>query len=177
MAPRGGVAQAPGTHQAVMAHVDGQDYLVDVGNGAPFFDPLPTRATTEVRFGALAYRFRPADAPRVFLQERLLEGEWAPFCGYDTAPASADALAAGLKFHFTPGQSWVLGKLFLVRCTDDAVFAVARDGRLTTYPRTGGKHSEPVEGAEGYQRIARDVLGLPGLAMREALAVQAGLAR
>ena len=176
MAPRGGVVQAPGTHQAVCARVDGRRYLVDVGNGAPFFDPLPVDGTTEVRFGALAYRFRP-DAPDVFLQERWLEGQWVAFCAYDLAPATADALAARLLYHFTPGNSWVLGKLFLVRCTDQAVYAVAREARLTTYSRAGGKLSVPLGSTEHYERVANEILGLPDLPMREALAVQAELAR
>src|SRR3712207_2804062 len=30
-----------GSHQAVLVELDGRRYLVDVGNGAPFFEPIP----------------------------------------------------------------------------------------------------------------------------------------
>jgi hypothetical protein len=100
-----------------------------------------------------------------------------PFCHYELAPAPEAALANGLRYQFTPGQSWVLGSLFLVRCADEAVYAVARDGRLTTYTRDGGKQTRPLEGVEDYEWVAREVLQLPNLPVREALAIQTALIR
>src|SRR3954452_15994453 len=31
----------PGSHQATLVELDGQRFLVDVGNGAPFLEPIP----------------------------------------------------------------------------------------------------------------------------------------
>lgn len=52
----------PGSHQAVLVELDGACFLLDAGNGAPFFTPIPLDRVTEVRHAGLAYRFRPDEA-------------------------------------------------------------------------------------------------------------------
>ncbi|MDP8924587.1 MAG: arylamine N-acetyltransferase [Chloroflexota bacterium] len=39
--PTAGRIGWPGSHQAVVAELDGGRAMVDVGNGAPFFEPIP----------------------------------------------------------------------------------------------------------------------------------------
>jgi N-hydroxyarylamine O-acetyltransferase len=40
---------SPGGHLAVVVEVDGGRYLVDLGNGAPLFEPIPLDREVEVR--------------------------------------------------------------------------------------------------------------------------------
>jgi N-hydroxyarylamine O-acetyltransferase len=54
----------PDVHMVIMVAVDGREYLVDVGYGAPFLEPMPRDLPSEyvVEFGADRYVLRPQDA-------------------------------------------------------------------------------------------------------------------
>jgi N-hydroxyarylamine O-acetyltransferase len=51
----------PFGHQAVVVHLDEGRFLVDLGNGAPLFAPIPLDGVHEVHRHGLGFRFRPAD--------------------------------------------------------------------------------------------------------------------
>jgi arylamine N-acetyltransferase len=53
----------PGSHQANLVELDGERYLVDVGNGAPFLEPIPLHGQVEVRQAGLGWRFHADAAP------------------------------------------------------------------------------------------------------------------
>jgi len=55
---------APDVHIVSVVTLDGRRYLVDVGYGAPFLEPLPLDGTEdrEIVWGAYRYVLRPADA-------------------------------------------------------------------------------------------------------------------
>ena len=91
-----------GNHQALLVTLGEQRYLIDVGNGAPHFDPIPVGQPVEVRHAGLAYRFRPGDEPGSYLQERLLGGEWSPFCRYELRDQAAAEVDAAYRRHHIP---------------------------------------------------------------------------
>jgi arylamine N-acetyltransferase len=157
----------PGSHQAVLVEVDGGRYLVDAGNGAPFFAPIPLGDATEVRHAGLAYRFRPGESDRFCVQDRWIDGGWAPFCTYDLDPPDLHMREAAYQQHHTPGQSWVVDSLTLIRCTPEEV-CVLRNAELTRF-RDGGKETRPVEGIADYERLIADVFALPSLPIAEVL--------
>src|SRR6185437_4665679 len=99
-----------GSHQSVVVDVDGGRYLVDAGNGAPFFEPIPLTESGEpfeVSHVGLAYRFRPAvDHPNAWVQDRFIDGEWRPFWTYFLDPAEAEAQRTAYQRHHVRGQSW-----------------------------------------------------------------------
>src|SRR3954463_10496464 len=82
-----GAVTFPGAHQAVVVELDEGRYLVDVGCGSPLFEPIPLDGEVIVRRLGLGYRFRQAEQPDSWLQDRLIEGEWAPLFRYDLRPA------------------------------------------------------------------------------------------
>jgi len=153
----------PGSHQALVAELDGARLLVDAGNGAPFLEPIPLDRVVEVRRAGLAYRFRPAAGECV--QERLVDGAWAPFCRYALRPATAEERDHAFRHHHTAGVSWVLGSVTLIGCAEDEV-VLLRDRELTRFT-PGGKRSEPVSGDAEYARLAAEAFGLPGLPIAE----------
>jgi arylamine N-acetyltransferase len=114
----------------------------------------------------LVYRFRPADEEHGWVQERQIDGNWEWFCTYDLRPADPSARGRAFQQHHTPGESWVVGDLMLIRCREDALFAF-RDGQLTCWSSTG-KRSEHVS-LESYPRVASDTFGIPEPAMATAL--------
>jgi arylamine N-acetyltransferase len=152
----------PGSHQALVVELTGTRYLVDVGCGAPFFDPVPLVGAVDVRRSGLAYRFRPdTTVPDGWCQERWIDNTWVPYMRYDLCPAAPAARDAAYQRHHTPGQSWVVDSLRMVRCEHDQV-CVLRDGQLTSIT-AGEKHVEPIADCAAYLRVAAEVFGLPRL--------------
>lgn len=160
-----GLIAFPGSHQALLVELGGMHYLVDAANGAPFLEPIPLDRTVEVRRAGLAYRFRPGGAAAEWVQERLIEGAWVPFCRYSLVPATREEQEAAYQRHHTRGESWVTGSLTLIRCDEEAVF-VLRDAELSHY--TGrGKTLEHVSELSRYSELAREVFRLPALPVHE----------
>jgi arylamine N-acetyltransferase len=161
-----------GSHQANLVEFDGgAQYLVDAGNGAPFFEPIAIAANepSEFSHAGLAYRFRAAEEPPgQFIQDRLIDGEWQPFCTYDLAPATDVGRAEAYRRHHTRGHSWVVDNLTLVRPTEDAVWAL-RDDRLTHHT-TRGKTVTSLNAPADYARAAAELFEMPAAPMDAALA-------
>ena len=162
-----GAVTFPGAHQAVVVELDKGRYLVDVGSGSPLFEPIPLDREVIVRRLGLGYRFRQAEQPEIWVQDRFIEGEWAPLFRYDLQPADEREREEGYQRHHLPGESWVTGPPRLVRCTVDAVYSL-RDGELMTY-RADGRETEQITSRADYIRVARDIFGLPNLPIGEVL--------
>lgn len=160
-----------GAHQSVVVDIAGGRYLVDAGNGAPFFDPIPVSDADKpvvVSHVGLAYRFRPAaDRPNAWIQDRLIEGDWQPFCTYDLGPAAETDRDTAYRRHHTRGQSWVVDNLTLVRCTDSEVWSL-RDNRLTHFS-AAGKIVREIGAAAEFRSVAADLFALPAAPIEAAL--------
>ncbi len=157
----------PGSHQAVLVEIDGGRYLVDVSNGAPFFSPIPLNRTTEVRVAGLAFRFRPGESSDKWVQDRLIQNEWKPFCHYDLRPADGRTRERAYQGHHTPGLSWVVDRPRLIRCEENLVVSLAGNDLATFTPN--GKTVQQLGDPADYQRVAADVFQLPRLPIAEAL--------
>lgn len=168
----------PGSHLALQVQLDAGRYLIEVGNAAPLFQPIPLSGEFETRHAGLNYRFRPGDIPGQWLQERGLvrlahgdsDFEWQRFCHYELRPLHPGELEAMYQRHHTPGQSWVVDSLRMLRCVDDAVYHY-RDGRLTRY-RPDGKTVESLTEPEAIARVAVELFRLPGPPVLAALQAQ-----
>jgi N-hydroxyarylamine O-acetyltransferase len=181
----------PGSHHATVVDFDGAGgaggvggldgrsdgggprYLIDIGGGAPLWQPIRIGDTVEIRHAGLGYRLRPAgpiegDEPEVYVQERWIDGEWQVFCRYDLRPAGAAVREAAYQRHQLAGETWVVGNLTLVRCAAEAVYRL-RDDELATHA-VAGKRTERLVTDADYRRVAADVFGLPGLPIDEARA-------
>jgi arylamine N-acetyltransferase len=164
----------PGGHQGVVVELDGRRYLVDVGNGAPFFSPIPLDGTTELRHVGLAYRFHPGDEPHIWVQDRWINGAWDPFCTYDLRPPLDAEIEAAYQRHHQPGESWVVSVLRLIRC-GPAEVTVLNDATVTRFKDTG-KSVETIEDPAEYRRIAADLFDAPDLPIDETRTALADIA-
>jgi arylamine N-acetyltransferase len=162
-----GAVTFPGAHQAVVVGLNEGRYLVDVGCGSPLFEPIPLDGEVIVRRLGLGYRFRQAEQPDTWVQDRFIEGDWAPLFRYDLQPANEREREEGYQRHHLPGESWVIGPPRLVRCTDEAVFSL-RDGELVTH-HPDGKQTEQITSRADYVRVANEVFRLPNLPIAEVL--------
>lgn len=159
--PIAGEISFPGSHQALLVDVGGARWLVDVGNGAPFFEPIPLDRPFEIRRAGLGYRFRadPADTT-VWVQERALEGGWKPHCRYLLRPQSPAERDIAYQRHHRARETWVTNTIVFIRSSEDEVL-VFRDGDQTRYT-PNGKIAERVEGPAAWARLPV-LLGLPAL--------------
>jgi N-hydroxyarylamine O-acetyltransferase len=161
-----------GSHQANLVELGGARYLVDAGNGAPFFEPiLLSELPVELGHVGLRYRFRGGESPDTWIQDRRIGSAWRPFCTYDLSPASDADRAEAYRRHHTPGQSWVVDTLTLVRSTASVVWAL-RDNRLTHHT-AGGKTISKVDSAAECQRVVAEIFELPSAPTAQALAALA----
>jgi N-hydroxyarylamine O-acetyltransferase len=155
-----------GGHQAMLVSLPEGRYLVDVGNGTPFLEPIPLDRSFEVHRAGLAFRFRADDASDGWIRDHWIDGAWSPFLVYTLAPASSSLRMAAYQRHHTPGASWVVGGLVLIRSGDDAVYSLRGD-RLSRYT-AAGKHVELLTSDADYERVASDVVELPALPVLQA---------
>jgi N-hydroxyarylamine O-acetyltransferase len=155
----------PDGHQALQLRLDGARYLVDVGTGSPIFRPIPLTGTTEFQHAGLTYRFR-ADEPGHWVQERLIAGEWKQSCRYDLGPLDLDRQYIAYQHHQTPGATWVLDKIRLIRCEDDAVYSLTGSELTTITP--AGKRTEEVSDLAACTRLATETFRLPNLPINKA---------
>jgi arylamine N-acetyltransferase len=161
-----GLITFPGSHQASIVTLDGTEYLVDVANGAPFFEPIAIGQTTVIERAGLAWRFRRTD-PETLTQDRRINGEWQPFCHYDLRGPDPVELEAAYQRHQRIGETWVVGGLTLVRCLDDEVIRV-RDLELQRFSASGTT-AETIY-AQDLPQVADEVFGLPNLPIARAWA-------
>lgn len=166
-----GQISLPNGHQAVRVELAGRRYLVDLGNGAPLFEPIPLDdLPVEIHRHGLSYRFRAGERADELLQDRSIDGAWTTYCRYDLRPATPEACDRGYQHHHTPNASWVTGSLTMVRCTEDAVYAL-KDDVLNRHSATG-KSTERIAGEAAFRRVSREIYALPALDIGGALAVR-----
>ena len=174
-----GHISGPFGHQAIVVRLDGRRYLLDMGNGAPIFAPIPLDEVVEIHRHGLGFRYRPSDdAPRrpgreEWIRDRLSDDGWVQGCRFELDPAADADRDAGYQNHLTPGTTWVLGSLTMTRSTEEAVYAL-KDDTLVQYTE-GNKETTVLVDPADYRRVAEDVYGLPRLPIAEALAVRAEL--
>jgi arylamine N-acetyltransferase len=164
------VISFPGSHQGLVVQLGATRYLVDAGNGAPFFEPIPLRDAEPVEFShvGLSYRFRPESAER-WVQDRLIDGAWRSFCTYDLAPAEAVDQQTAYQRHHTLGQSWVVDTLTLIRCTDSEVVSL-RDRTLNRFTASG-KSTLEFTSDEARRQAVAEVFDLPNAPIDQVLHV------
>jgi arylamine N-acetyltransferase len=167
VSPIAGEISFPGSHQALVVTLAAGRWLVDVGNGAPFFEPIPLDRPLEIEWHGLGYRFGadPGD-PGVWIQERAVEGGWKPYCRYVLRPQSPEDREAAYQRHHRPRETWVTNSIVLIRSGEEEVL-VFRNMDQHRYTR-GGKASSRVEDPDGWARLPA-LLGLPGFPVREAV--------
>jgi len=166
----------PGSHHATIVDFEegaGARYLVDVGSGAPLWQPIRLGETIELQHAGLGYRFHPegaegaADGGGGFIQERRSDEGWQQSCRYDLRPADAATIEAAYQRHQLPGETWVVGNITMVRCTEAAVHRL-RDDELVSHTASGKVTQRLTTPAE-YRQVAADIFGLPHLPIEEAL--------
>src|SRR6478672_4399420 len=164
-----GAIDGPRAHQANVVKVDGRRFLLDLGNGGPFFLPIPIDEwPVEIDYGVLGYRFA-RQAGGQLVQYRRMEGGWQGFAFYEDDVAQPDQLAEAYQHHHRlPAKSFVMGNFVLVQMGGGELKAL-RDHTFSHY-RASGKVSREVHGTDAYRGVIRDEFGLENYPVDAALA-------
>jgi len=157
----------PGSHQANLVELDGRRYLLDVGNGAPFVEPIPLDAEFVVEHAGLRFRFHPAQTENVWLQDRWIDDTWQPFCTYPLHEPDPAVREAAYQEHHTIGKSWVVDALVLSVSSPDEVVSL-RDRELRRFT-AAGKTVEQLSDDTDYPALAASCFDLPQLPIEAAL--------
>lgn len=158
----------PRSHSANVVSLDGREFMLDLGNGAPLFEPIPMDEACEIEFAGLGYRFDRQGPQQQLVQSRFIEGEWRPFVRYDSGPATAEERVDAFQMHHVlPAISFVMSTFTLVQTRPGEVLAL-RDHTFTHY-RSSGKTSREVSGMDAYRGLVRDGFGLANYPIDDAL--------
>jgi len=159
--PIAGEISFPGSHQALLVDTGGARWLVDVGNGAPFFEPFPLDRSYEIQRLGLGYRFDvDRDDPGVWVQERAMEGGWKPYCRYLLRPQSPEDREIAYQRHHRPRDTWVTNSIVLIRSREEEVLVFRNMDQHRYTPH--GKVSVRVDDPEDWARLP-ELLGLHAL--------------
>jgi len=151
----------PGSHQAIVVRLGEQRYMVDCGNASPFLEPIRLDRESLVTGAGLSYRFR-LEGEDVVQQDRLIDGEWCPFCRYELRAVSrAERDEAYQRHHRLPAESFVVSELRVVKAAGDEVLQLA--GADYTRHTPQGKTRRRLENDADYVSLLRDEFELPNL--------------
>jgi arylamine N-acetyltransferase len=165
----------PRAHQANIVTVEGKRYLLDLGNGAPFIEPIPIDdGPYEIDFAGLGYRFDRQGSDGRLVQSRHIDGAWQPFALYEGEAAKPTERAEAFQLHHElPARSFVMASFTLVQVRDGDLLAV-RDHTFNHY-KPSGRTTREVHGVDAYRGLIRDEFNLPDYPVDEALAAWAGV--
>lgn len=158
----------PDVHLVNLVRVEGREYLVDGGYGAPFLEPLPRDLPHdhEVALGRERYVLRPRDAAGRSRLELYRDGVHRH--GYDVnpAPRRIEEFAGVVADSFAPEATFMNRVTFMRFAPGRAV--VLQNLNLLEFDGASSR-AERLPGAEALPEVLERRFGVPGAIAREAL--------
>ena len=159
-----GVGRRDGTfgpdfdHMALLVHTEGEGWLVDVGFGDSFLEPLRLDERGEQVQGDRAYRIDEDGAHLILLQRQGAEGAWEPQYRFTLAPRELPDYAEMLRYHQTSPQSHFTQKRVCSLATADGRVTLS-DLRLIT-TRGGVREERMLPGEAEHAAALRELFGV-----------------
>lgn len=159
-----GVARAGGgfgpdfDHMALMVTLE-RRWLVDVGFGDSFREPLLLDERGEQRQGVRAYRLL-ADGPHLILEQRADDGgEWEAQYRFTLRPHEYADYAEMCRYHQTSPESHFTKARVCSRATEGGRITLS-EMRLITTSQDGGRQERTLTSHEEYAEILREQFGI-----------------
>ncbi|WP_461536680.1 arylamine N-acetyltransferase [Spongorhabdus nitratireducens] len=124
-------------HMALLVRVEGKQYLVDVGNGKAFGDPVPLKSDHISLSENVSYRVAAFDEKRLALFSRDLnsdDSEWLPRYAFTADPVSREDFLEACEYIETSPDS--------VFTRSRIVSLLTSDGRITLSQRMTSESDE-----------------------------------
>ena len=96
------------SHMTLTVHIDGEDYLVDVGNGRSLGAPLPLSGTSTSQAEGFIYQIRPYDDEHMGLFFRKTDDqspEWQPRFAFLTTAVNRESFSEACYYVETSEES------------------------------------------------------------------------
>ena len=145
----------PFDHLTLRVTLD-REYLVDVGFGDCFVEPLPLAASAALPGGrqrGYEYRLEPLGED-LLLQRRPPSGEWEPQYRFTTTPHRLADFEPGCRYHQTSPESSFTQRPICTRLDGEARVTLHRD-RLTR-----GEETTPISSGAEWSRLLRSHFGM-----------------
>lgn len=158
-----GVANAEGgfgpdfDHMTLMVALD-ERWLVDVGFGDSFLEPLLLDERGEQVQGSRAYRIVP-DGAHLIMMQRDDGGEWKAQYRFTLQPHQYADYAEMCRYHQTSPQSHFTRGRICSRATRDGRITLS-DLRLITTSKNGGRQERTLTSQEEYADALREHFGI-----------------
>jgi N-hydroxyarylamine O-acetyltransferase len=148
----------PRTHTLNLVHVDGADYIADVGFGGSFVPPMPL-VSDEVAITPDGVRHRLVRVPaHGWMLQRDGGGGWERQYSFTTETAwPADLEAANHWTASRPGTRFTTMRV-VSRAFPDGMAALSE--RTLTVRRAGEEEKQPIEDPETYRMVLRELFDL-----------------
>jgi N-hydroxyarylamine O-acetyltransferase len=155
----GGFSQ-PFDHMALMVKLN-RRWLVDVGFGDSFLEPLPLDDRSEQVQDGRAYRLEP-DGTYLILG-RGDNREWKPQYRFTLQSYGYDDFAEMCRYHQTSCQSHFTQKRICSRATENGGRITLSEMRLIATSANGARQEQTLETAEEYAAVLRQRFGIEQL--------------
>ena len=152
----GGYSQ-PFDHMALMVRLD-QRWLVDVGFGDSFLEPLLLDEPSEQLQGDRGYRIM-ADGGYLILSKREQE-EWKPQYRFTVQPCQYDDFAEMCLYHQTSPQSHFTHGRICSRATAEGGRITLSEMRLITTSKSGERNERTLMGDDEYAVVLSEQFGI-----------------
>ena len=143
-------------HMALMVTLDDR-WLVDVGFGESFMEPLLLDSREEQVQGSRAFRIVEEDGYLVPMR-RNDEGVWEPLYRFTLQPYGFADYEEMCRFHQTSPESHFTKNVICSRATEDGRITLSGMNLITTSGRE--RREETLASREEYDRVLRDEFGV-----------------
>lgn len=144
-------------HLALLVHLD-RRWLIDVGFGVSFIEPLPIDERTTRSLGAEQYRLQSGADDGIIVQRRGRGSSWESQYLFSLTPRRLTDFAAMCDYHQRSTESHFTRRVVCMRRTED--------GRVTLIDRelteTGAeaRRSQKITGEDRLDAVLRDKFGI-----------------
>lgn len=144
-------------HMTLMVTLDGR-WLVDVGFGDSFLEPLPLEESGEQVQGEQAYRI-DSDGAYLVLRQRPDTGDWKALYRFKLKPYEYSDYSEMCRYHQTSPESHFTRARICSRATPEGRITLS-DMRFITTDAGGRRQERPVSNQQEYAMILREQFGI-----------------
>lgn len=147
----------PNVHTSVRVHLEGREYHVDAGNGAPFPEPMPLdRLPHVIAIGRYRYTLEPHNHD--YRMTATYAGEFAHSYVVHGPPRPAEFFRPIVLDSFAPGRKFMTW-LRITRCFDDSV--VDLRNRTLTWSEGAESRETILNNADELQTAVANDMAMP----------------
>jgi arylamine N-acetyltransferase len=146
----------PDTHIVIIVKINNQDYLVDAGNAAPFFDPIPLsiKDSFQITRGGESYVFEPGEIPGTITMKHYRNGTLKYFYTVNPEPKNIDYFHPAITDSFKTDAVF-MNSVYLAKMSKD-VSVTLHNFTLT---KSEGKITEIVK-LENWEGVIEKIVNI-----------------